>query len=343
METKLLTVRDPVSDRDAIEEAAKILRAGGLVAIPTETVYGLAADGLDESAVEKIYRAKGRPSDNPLILHVDDIAMMRPLVREIPKEAYVLMEWFWPGPLTLILPKTERVPAVTAGGLDTVAIRCPSHPVAHAIIAATGRPLAAPSANLSGKPSPTNFRDLCDDLVGRVDALVDAGDCGIGVESTVVTLAETPPRLLRPGGVSLDDLRKVLPGIEMDDAVLHEIAPDARPSSPGMKYKHYAPKAHVILLEGDRSGYTSYVNRHAAPGVVALCFAGEEGDLTVPAVLYGAPDDPESQAHGLFAALREVDRMGAEIVYARTPDRSGVGLAVYNRLLRSAGFEVIEV
>ena len=343
METKIFTIRDPQRDRAAIEAVASILRSGGLAAIPTETVYGLAADGLNPEAVASIYRAKGRPSDNPLILHVDQAERMRPLVTSIPPEAQALIDRFWPGPLTLILPKTDRVPAVTAGGLDTVAVRCPSHPIAHAIIAAAGTPLAAPSANLSGKPSPTTFRDLCDDLTGRVDALVDAGDCGIGVESTVLTLADGRPRVLRPGGVSLEALRTVLPATELDTAVLHEVSPDTHPASPGMKYKHYAPKAHVILLEGDLAGYVRYVNAHAAPGVFALCFEGEQSALAVPAVLYGLPGDPESQAHRLFAALREVDRRGARTGYARTPDREGVGLAVYNRLLRSAGFEVIEV
>lgn len=336
-ETKLLGCSEP-----ELEEAAGILRRGGLVGIPTETVYGLAANALSPEAARRIYAAKGRPSDNPLIVHIAAPSEMRPLVRGgIPPAAQKLAEAFWPGPLTIILPKSGLVPKETSGGLDTVAIRMPAHPVARHIISLCGLPLAAPSANTSGLPSPTSARHVLEDMRGKIDAVVDGGECRVGVESTVVTLCTSTPRILRPGGITPEMIERVLGSVEVDEAVLHGLCEGRAASSPGMKYKHYSPKASVVLLDGPLQEYTDYVNQRAAPGVFALCFEGEEGRLLCPAVAYGREEDGASQAQGLFSALRRLDEMGARTVYARSPRQQGVELAVYNRLIRAAGFTVI--
>lgn len=336
-ETKLLGCSEP-----ELEEAAGILRRGGLVGIPTETVYGLAANALSPEAARRIYAAKGRPSDNPLIVHIAAPSEMRPLVRGgIPPAAQKLAEAFWPGPLTIILPKSGLVPKETSGGLDTVAIRMPAHPVARHIISLCGLPLAAPSANTSGLPSPTSARHVLEDMRGKIDAVVDGGECRVGVESTVVTLCTSTPRILRPGGITPEMIERVLGSVEVDEAVLHGLCEGRAASSPGMKYKHYSPKASVVLLDGPLQEYIDYVNQKAAPGVFALCFEGEEGRLLCPAVAYGREEDGASQAQGLFSALRRLDEMGARTVYARSPRQQGVELAVYNRLIRAAGFTVI--
>ncbi len=324
-----------------IERAGALLRAGELVAIPTETVYGLAADACNSQAVAKIFVAKGRPQDNPLIVHIAQWEQLATLVEHIPPAAQKLADVYWPGPLTMILKKTDRIPPIVSGGLPTVAVRLPAHPVARAIIQAAGCPLAAPSANLSGSPSPTTAAHVLADLQGRIAAVVDGGHCGVGLESTVVDLTREPPRLLRPGGITAEWLRELLPDLVIDPAVTANLAEGQRPASPGMKYKHYAPKARVILVRGNRGQFADYVNRHAGQGVVALCFDGEEQDLQVPAVTYGPRDNPEQQAHRLFEALRQLDEIGAETVYAACPDVQGLGLAVYNRLLRAAAFQVV--
>ena len=240
--------------------------------IPTETVYGLAANALDGATVKKIYAAKGRPSDNPLIVHISQFSQLAPLVREVPQAAKKLADAFWPGPLTIILPKSDLVPQETSGGLSTVAVRCPSHPTARAVIDAAGVPLAAPSANLSGKPSPTTFRHVQEDLTGRVDALFDGGDCAVGVESTVLTLAEGTPRILRPGGITLSQLQSVLGNVEVDPAVLHQLEQGKKAASPGMKYKHYSPKADVVIVDASPEEYVRYVNKKGDGW--ALCFRG---------------------------------------------------------------------
>lgn len=324
---------------DDIEKAGQILKNGGLVVIPTETVYGLAANALDKDAVKKIYTAKGRPSDNPLIVHISDLSQLSPLVREIPQSALKLAEAYWPGPLTMILPKSDLIPEETSGGLDTVAVRFPSHPTAQAVITAAGCPLAAPSANRSGRPSPTTFAHVREDMDGRVDALLDGGDCSVGVESTVVTLAEGTPRLLRPGGITVQQLRAVLGEVTVDSAVLHRLAEGTHAASPGMKYKHYAPKADVTIVDASPSEFVNYVN--SKEDCCALCFDEDVEKLRVPAVSYGTRYDGQKQAHMLFSALHYLDEIEAETVYARIPSRTGVGLAVYNRLLRAAGFSVI--
>ncbi len=330
------------ADERGIARAGKILRAGGLVGIPTETVYGLAADALNGTAVSHIFAAKGRPMDNPLIVHISDIQQIHALVRAFPARAQALAEAYWPGPLTMILPKADCIPDETSAGLDTVGIRFPSHPVAHAIIDAAGCPLAAPSGNLSGKPSPTCAAHMLADMDGRIDAVVDGGDCGVGVESTVITLAEERPRLLRPGGITLAQLRAVLGEVDVDPAVTHKLQAGQVVRSPGMKYKHYAPNADVSLVRGSREAYASFVNRHAADGVFAMCFNEDAPLLRVPLLCYGAEHDAGAQARELFDCLRRLDELGAARVYAHCPSQEGVGLAVYNRMIRAAGFSIID-
>ena len=339
-DTLLLHVDSP--DAPGISAAAEILKNGGTAAIPTETVYGLAADGMNPDAVAKIFKAKGRPQDNPLILHIAELDWLGRVAAKIPDDAKKLADAFWPGPLTMILPKRPEVPYAVTAGLETVAVRFPSHPIAHAIIAAASTPLAAPSANLSGKPSPTSWRHCAEDLTGRVDAIVCAGDCEVGLESTVVTLAGDIPRLLRPGGVTAEQLRGVLGRLEIDDAVLNALAPGAVAASPGMKYKHYAPKASVVIVDADPDGYAEYVNANSGDGVFALCFDEDIPKLKTPYISCGGAGDESAHAHRLFNALRELDERGAKIAYARKPSSSGVGLAVYNRLLRAAGFNIVK-
>lgn len=325
---------------EGIDEAARLLKTGELVAIPTETVYGLAADAMNGTAVSSIFVAKGRPSDNPLIVHIANFKDWEPLVTHIPDNARRLAEAYWPGPLTIILSASEKVPKVVTGGLSTVAVRFPSHPIAQAVILHSGCPLAAPSANRSGSPSPTNAQRVTEDMEGRIAAILDGGDCDVGVESTVVDLCHTPPRLLRPGGITPEMLEEVLGPIEIDPAVTHALAKDAVAASPGMKYKHYAPKAEITIIKGSPAAYAEYVNAHKDADVGALCFDEDLKYITIPAVTYGKRADALTQAQRLFDALRQLDEMGIRTVYAACPDASGVGLAVYNRLLRAAAFRV---
>lgn len=335
MDTRLL---DEKNEQD-IKEAGKILRRGGLVAIPTETVYGLAGNALDPTVSAQIYKVKGRPSDNPLIVHIADIKELPALVEEIPEAAKKLADAFWPGPLTIIMKKSPLVPMQTTGGLDTVAIRMPSDPTARAIINAAGVPLAAPSANLSGLPSPTSFPHVCDDLMGRVDGIVNGGDCEVGVESTVITVVTEIPRVLRPGGISVEQLRRVLGRVDVDRAVLEKPAENAKVASPGMKYKHYAPKADVYMVDASAEDYAAFLHTHSE--AAALCFNEDVPYLKNRCVPYGSAADSLSQAHGLFTSLHHLDEIGAKTVYARMPRKSGVGLAVYNRLIRACAFRIV--
>ena len=339
----MLTQRLDAKNQEAIETAAQIIKDGGLVGIPTETVYGLAANALNGKAVAKIFAAKGRPMDNPLIVHISEFSQIYQLVKEVPDSAKKLAARFWPGPMTIILPKSDLIPDEVSAGLDTVAVRFPSHSAARALIDAAGLPLAAPSANLSGHPSPTTAEHVMNDLNGKIEAILDGGACGVGVESTVITLVTNPPRLLRPGGITLEQLRSVLGEVELDDAVLNPLAKGVRATSPGMKYKHYSPKANVIIIDSDFDKYKNYVNNHNTVGTAALCYNGEDTDLIVPTVCYGGKEDFKEQARGLFDALRKLDDMNAETVFARCPEPKGVGLAVYNRLIRAAGFEVLRL
>lgn len=327
------------SRENDIKQAGELLKNGEVVGIPTETVYGLAANALDPAAVKKIFVAKGRPSDNPLIVHIAELEQWSELVKEIPENAMRLAEKFWPGPLTIILEKADCIPEETSGGLSTVGVRFPVHQTARAVIKAAGVPLAAPSANISGKPSPTTFSHLCEDMNGRVAALVNGGDCGVGVESTVVSLAGGRARLLRPGGVTLAQLESVLGTVEVDPAVLEKLQDGAAAASPGMKYKHYAPSAEVVLVDASPVGFAEFVNANTP--CHALCFDEDIDGLSVPYISYGGRFDHAAQARKIFNALHTLDEMGAKKVFAHMPSKSGVGLAVYNRLIRAAAFRVV--
>lgn len=337
MQTRVIDIR---KDRDkALKKSAEFLKNGEVVGIPTETVYGLAANALDEEAVKKIYIAKGRPSDNPLIVHISDISELSPLVTEIPEKVKIMAERFWPGPLTMIMKKSGLIPTVTSGGLDTVAVRMPQSEYARAIIKAAGVPLAAPSANLSGSPSPTNAKYVYDDMNGRIPLIIDGGASKIGVESTVITFTTDIPTVLRPGGVTVEEIRDTIGETLVADAVLHDLKEGETAASPGMKYKHYAPKADITILKGSLGKFIEYTE---GKDFFALVFEGEEKYFK-NAVTYGKAHDSLSEANRLFDALRELDEKGAEKVYARCPELAGVGLAVYNRLIRSAGFNIIEL
>lgn len=334
METKILST----SEYD-IALAGEIIAKGGLVAFPTETVYGLGADALNENAVKSIYAAKGRPSDNPLIVHICEKEDIVPLVKEVTPKARALMDAFFPGPLTIILPKSDRVGNVVSGGLDTVAVRMPQNDIARRLIRASGCPVAAPSANTSGLPSPTRAKYVIEDMNGKIDAIIDGGDCEFGVESTVITLAGDVPTILRPGAVTKEMIESVIGKTEVARAVLEGMKNDEVAASPGMKYKHYAPKAQVVIVDAEKEVYENFVN--SRENAFALCFEGD--NVTVDKVTYGRENDDLSQARELFDALRQLDEMGAKKVYARIPHTTGVGMAVYNRLIRAAAFKIIDL
>lgn len=339
METRVL-----LPTKENIETVGKALARGELVGIPTETVYGLAANALDGQAVKRVFEAKGRPCDNPLIVHISDIAQIEEydLVREIPESAKKLMSAYWPGPLTIIMKK-GRVPDEVTAGLDTVAVRFPSHPVTMKMITAAKCPLAAPSANTSGKPSPTTAQHVFHDMNGKIPYIVDGGACEVGVESTVITLAGETPMLLRPGGVTPEQIESVIGHIEIADAVLNKLKDGETAESPGMKYKHYAPGAHIVLIRASGEAYIKYVNERAQSGAAALCYDEDVPKLTTPVYPYGAKDDYEAQSNRLFDVLRRIDDDNVRLVYGRCPDTTGKAMAVYNRLIRAAGFEVIEL
>ena len=323
--------------------AANIIMRGGLVAIPTETVYGLGANGLDENAVAKIFEAKGRPQDNPLILHIAGPEQIELFCHHIPQAAYDLAEKFWPGPLTMVLPARSNVPRRTTANLDTVAIRCPDSAVTREIIRLAGVPLAAPSANISGKPSTTTARHVKFDHDGRIDAIVDGGPCRVGVESTIIDLSAEKPRLLRPGGISPEQLAEVLGEIEVDKAVTAQLGKDDVVRAPGMKYRHYAPSAPVVIVSGSREAAARYIRAHMRAGDRVLCFEEElplyEGCNPLS---YGLEADVNTLSAGLFAALRELDDPGVHQVFARCPVGGGVAYAVQNRLKKAAAFHVVD-
>jgi len=342
MDTQIARIT-PENREEVIDRAARLLQEGKVVAIPTETVYGLAASAFSNEAVGGIYAVKGRPADNPLIVHVSNLVMLREVANAIPESAVSLIKRFWPGPLTLVLGKTAAVSSVVTCGLDTVAVRMPSNKTAADIIEHAGLPLAAPSANLSGKPSPTTARHVMDDLSGKIPLIVDDGPCEIGLESTVVSLTGETPVILRPGMITLEQLQEVLPGTTVSDAVLTEVENDAKVESPGMKYKHYSPRADVVIVEGTLDQFAEYTARKAALDTYAMCFDGEEEHISIPSVSYGDRDHPEIQAKRLFSVLRAIDRFGATSVFVRCPQKDGVSLAVYNRLLRAAGYKVVKL
>ena len=331
------------SDAETISIAAELIRKGELVAIPTETVYGLGANGLDEGAVKKIFEAKGRPQDNPLILHVADAGDIDALCHSIPDAAWRLAEAFWPGPLTMVLPAKDIVPKRTTGGLSTVAVRCPDSDVTRSIIRMAGVPLAAPSVNISGKPSTTTAQHVLHDHEGKIPAIVDGGSCRVGVESTIVDLTDHPPRLLRPGGITPEQLKAILGELVVDKAVTAQIDKDAVVKAPGMKYRHYAPSEPVVIVSGAREKAAEYIRRHFEPGDRVLCFEEElplyEG---LSPLSYGLEADVNTLSAGLFAALRELDDPSIHQVYARCPEGDGVAYAVQNRLKKAAAFHIVD-
>ncbi len=343
MNTELVKITCDDSEEKYIK-AAELLRNNEVVAIPTETVYGLGGNAYSPIAVNKIFEAKGRPTDNPLIVHISEFDEIYDLVSEVPENARKLAQAFWPGPLTIILPKSEKVPFCTTGNLNTVAVRCPSHTIARKLIKITGLPIAAPSANISGKPSPTKAQHVFEDLNGKIPFIIDGGDCEEGVESTVITLATPTPRLLRPGNVTLKQLKSVLGQVDVDDAVLNPLKNTEKASSPGMKYKHYSPNAKITLVKGDYKSFCEYVNACDSDGIYAMIFNDDNPEkLVVPYIFYGC-EDYKMLSHSLFDSLRELDKKGVRQCFVRYPDDSNDdNLAVLNRLLRAAGFDVISL
>lgn len=340
MKTERLQL-DGISYNDSIKRASKLLGEGGTVAIPTETVYGLAASAYSEKAVEKIFTAKGRPQDNPLIVHIADLDMIEDITADFSEKARKCAEAFWPGPFTMVLKRGEKIPKSVSAGLDTVAVRMPSDKVARDVIKCSGLPLAAPSANTSGSPSPTTPYHVLNDLDGKIDAVLMGGECGVGLESTVITLCTDPPRLLRPGGVTVEQLLEVLPDLVVDPAVLSEPEKNAEVASPGMKYRHYAPKTETVLVSGSADKFLSFVNNKRDS--LAVCFDEDLASVSIKHLSYGSIKNPKTLAHNLFSVLREVDGLEVQTVYIHAPDKKGVGLAVYNRLIRAAGFKVVEL
>ena len=337
-------------DRAALKEAAAVIRAGGLVAFPTETVYGLGANALDARAAEKIYAAKGRPSDNPLIAHVWCLEQAEALVSRMPEKGRILAERFWPGPLTMIFPRSEIVPDRTTGGLDTVAVRMPSDPVAAELIRLADLPIAAPSANTSGRPSPTRAEHVLQDMDGRIEMILDGGPVGIGVESTIVDVTEEIPVLLRPGAVTMEMLTEEVGEVRVDPAILGPVAPGVRPKAPGMKYRHYAPRSPLTLVEGEADAVTAEINRLAAEKLAAGARVGiictEETKAAYPAGLVrsiGRRSREETVAHNLYAVLREFDDLGADYIFSESFPEDHLGRAIMNRLNKAAGYHILRV
>lgn len=338
METKKLFAKS----KEDIKAAADILKNGGIVAIPTETVYGLAADAFNADAIKAVFKAKGRPQDNPLIVHISDISQIYDIAAEFSNTAKKCAESFWPGPFTMILPKKSSLPDTVSAGLDTVAVRMPKSITARQIINLSG-PLAAPSANTSGSPSPTSAQHVVDDLGGKIDAVVIGDDCDVGVESTVVSLVSKNPVLLRPGGVTLEMLACVLPNICVDPAVENKLNDGAKVLSPGLKYKHYAPKTKLILVEGSTEQFVNFINSKANGNQAALVFDEEKDLIKIPVVTYGSAQDDAQKAKQIFLKLRQIDSLNVSAVFVHAPQKTGIGLAVYNRLIRAAAFKVIKL
>ena len=364
MKTQLL-------NESQLSQAAEIIRGGGLLGIPTETVYGLGADGLNPVAVRAIFQAKGRPQDNPLILHIPEASWLERYCEDIPDTAYRLAERFWPGPLTMVLRCKKRtpqeleelkngpvcscthfgprvIPDVVTAGLDTVGMRCPAHPLCRGVIRLAQTPVAAPSGNTSGRPSPTTARHMLEDMEGKIPAILDGGPCTVGVESTIIDLTCDPPRLLRPGGITLEQLREVLGEVAVDPAVTRQMEEGEKPRAPGMKYRHYAPKAPVTAIKGEAAQSAAYILNRLShtrwDGVICFeeflpLFAEEEG----PILSLGPAGDKGEQARRLFDALRAMDRTDVKRIWAQCPDDGGIGLAVSNRLNKAAGFHIIQI
>lgn len=350
MRTKIYEVNaDNLQEKlDELREAGRIIKEGGLVAFPTETVYGLGGNALDEESSRKIYAAKGRPSDNPLIAHIAEMDGLYPLVKEVPEAAKKLAECFWPGPLTMILEKNDNVPYATTGGLDTVAVRMPEHPVARELIKAAGVPVAAPSANVSGRPSPTIARHVIEDLGGRIDVIIDGGQVNIGLESTIVDLSGEVPTILRPGYISRQMLEKVVGRVDMDPALY--AAPDKhiRPKAPGMMYRHYAPKGELTIVEGDPDGVVGYINRQIeaygreCSGVITTTENMDKYDCA-KVVSLGYREDEDSVAREMYGALRIMDEYNISNIFVESFEGGRLGEAIMNRLNKAAGHRTVHV
>lgn len=348
METKLVKVDSENPERELLKEAAEILRKGGLVAFPTETVYGLGANGLDRDACKRIYEAKGRPSDNPLILTIGDISGLYPIVSRVTENAQKIIDAFWPGPITLVLPKADCVPSAVTGGLDTVAVRYPSNKIARELIKLAGIPVAAPSANSSGKPSPTRASHVAFDLDGKIDMIIDGGAADWGLESTILDVSEDKPVLLRPGAVTQEMIEKVVGPIDVDPAVYSKPSKDIVPKAPGMKYKHYSPSAKVILVSGPGDNVIRTINEKVredeAKGLKVGIMATVQTENSYESgnvLVVGDRDKPETIGANLFKILRKFDFIGADVVYSEVFDEDGEGAAIMNRLNKAAGFNYI--
>ena len=351
MNTKLVKIEDTKQIKDEeLAEAAQILRDGGLVAFPTETVYGLGANALDEAAAKKIYAAKGRPSDNPLIAHISCFEELKPLVAYIPEAGRKLAEAYWPGPLTMVFPKSDIVPYGTTGGLDTVAVRMPSDPVANRLIHLAGVPVAAPSANTSGRPSPTTAQHVWQDMEGKIEMILDGGPVGIGVESTIVDVSGDVPTLLRPGAITMEMLRETVGRVEIDPAIQAPPSADLRPKAPGMKYRHYAPHADLQLVEGETDKVVETINslvkEKLAEGKKVGVICTDETRARYPqgeVRSVGLRAKEETIAHNLFAVLREFDDLDVDCIYSESFSKDHLGQAIMNRLTKAAGYHVLKV
>lgn len=344
MDTLIEKISPDEIDREKIARAAEIIRSGGLVVFPTETVYGLGGNGTDADAARKIYAAKGRPSDNPLIIHLSDPAEAEKYCFTN-EYYYKLAAAFMPGPLTVILPKKDTVPHSVTGGLDTVAVRCPSHPVARALIAAAGLPIAAPSANISGRPSPTCARFVIEDMNGRVDMIIDGGECEIGLESTIIKLDGAKATLLRPGAITSDALSCTCESVEIAPSVISELKDNERPLSPGMKYRHYAPNSPLVLVSGEDGDKLDFlIKAQKNENCAVLCYDEELPFLSGEKLItIGKREDKEHHARVIFTCLRNADKLGADVIYGHLPDKDGIGLALYNRMIRAAAHTIKEV
>lgn len=345
----MIKINPQVIDLKAITRAGEILKKGGLVAFPTETVYGLGGDATNPDASHKIYSAKGRPSDNPLIVHITNMKALEEMVAQVPQTAYLLAERFWPGPLTMIFQKNDRIPYETTGGMDTVAVRMPSDPIARALIDASTGYIAAPSANTSGRPSPTQAEHVAQDLSGKIDMIIDGGPVDIGLESTIVDLTEEVPMILRPGYITLEMMQEVLGEVRVDPGLIAADS-DRKPKAPGMKYRHYAPKADLKVVEGKTERVVQTINRLCAELMdqekrVGIIATEETKALYKQGIVIsiGARDDEEAIARHLYGSLRQFDELGVDAIFSESFETAKMGQAIMNRLLKAAGHQVLEV